>query len=540
MNEAVSPFNSPPLEYKVGPAGGPYVTVASVPFQDSGDGSGWVAANGDFSTLVLATLDRSPLDGSSGKSTGTTSGADLYEYSGGVLRRLNVDSEGHTIGTCGANVVQGFEEGAQRDDGSGTHTVSADGSKVFFEAVPTGEVCSEPKNLYVRVGGEKTVDIGAYTFVAADSEGERVLLEKSGGSNPGLYLYLTGSETASFLASSGIALETALTERQLTVSEDLSTVYIYNNGSLYRYDVNGQTSQFLFQATAEHGGDSGRGVQVSVSPDGRYVYVNAGAVPGLPGEANVENAQVYRYDSVEDVVECVSCASPYDPEPKQSAFLYGVKGQPYLGAEPADRSFTADGGYAFFTTPAALVPEDDDGEIPIVPGNAESEFKDTTGGTTSPSSDVYEWRRDGLDGCARLQGCLALITDGQGGYMNLLLGIADEGRDVFVYTRSKLLGQDNDTSGDIYDARVDGGFPGPAPRPVECTGDACSTPPSAPNDVSPSSLTFSGNGNVLQEVTTSKAPAKKKIVKKKAVKKRARTGKGAGARKTSNQRRAGR
>ena len=63
------------------------------------------------------------------------------------------------------------------------------------------------------------------------------------------------------------------------------------------------------------------------------------------------------------------------------------------------------------------------------------------GGTTSPSSDVYEWRKDGVDGCGQLQGCLALITDGRGGFYNLLLGIGDEGRDVFIYTHSQLLPQ---------------------------------------------------------------------------------------------------
>ena len=33
--------------------------------------------------------------------------------------------------------------------------------------------------------------------------------------------------------------------------------------------------------------------------------------------------QVYRYDSVEHVVECVSCASPFDPNPKFGAFFNG-------------------------------------------------------------------------------------------------------------------------------------------------------------------------------------------------------------------------
>jgi len=79
----------------------------------------------------------------------------------------------------------------------------------------------------------------------------------------------------------------------------------------------------------------------------------------------------------------------------------------------------------------------------------------------------------------------------------LLLGSADEGRDVFIYTRSKLLPQDVDTSGDVYDVRINGGFPPAPPAPLECEGDACSSPPPSPLDPTPSSFTFSGVGNLL-------------------------------------------
>ena len=75
------------------------------------------------------------------------------------------------------------------------------------------------------------------------------------------------------------------------------------------------------------------------------------------------------------------------------------------------------------------------------------------------SSDVYEWRKPGIDGCDHVQGCLALITNGRGGFMNIPLGTDASGRDVFFYTNSKLGPNDNDAAGDIYDARIDGGEP---------------------------------------------------------------------------------
>ena len=105
-----------------------------------------------------------------------------------------------------------------------------------------------------------------------------------------------------------------------------------------------------------------------------------------------------------------------------------------------------------------------------------------------------------------------MITNGRGGLLNILLGSAENGRDVFIYTHSQLVAQDNDTAGDIYDARIGGGIPEGPPVPVECEGDACSTPASPPSDATPSSLTFSGVGNVTPAATP---PVKKKVAAKK-------------------------
>lgn len=78
----------------------------------------------------------------------------------------------------------------------------------------------------------------------------------------------------------------------------------------------------------------------------------------------------------------------------------------------------------------------------------------------------------------------------------MLLGTDQSGRDVFFTSTSQLVPQDDDSATDIYNARIGGGEPPPAPRPVECDGDACSTPLSAPVDVTPSSFAFSGAGNL--------------------------------------------
>jgi len=492
-----SSSKSPSVEYKVGPAGGPYTTVASVPREQRAGEEGWAAANGDFSKLVLQSKDRTLLS----ESTGTKSGFDLYEYTHrGGLVQLNVDESGSTIGSCGAKIVHGEEEGAPQHILSSAHSISSDGSRVFFEAVP-GHNCSEHPDLYMRLSGAETVDLGAYKFIAANTQGTRLLLEDSTGKLVGY-----GTETATTESQS---------EAELAKARELALLGIPFKTEPQGADVFSHPRYTFFSCSPGQ----------AICPEG--------SVAGLPGGGIFKSGtlkghvagQVFRYDSGEDVVQCVSCASSNDPQPTQASFLNGVQGLPHInGGLPNYTAVSADGDFAFFTTIAALVPQDIDFEIPAEVVNEDNggggpEYRNV-GGETSPSTDVYEWRRDGLDGCTQLQGCLSLITDGRGGFLNLLLGSADEGRDVFIYTRSKLLSQDNDTAGDVYDVRVDGGFAGPPPRPVECEGDACSTPPSQPNDTTPSSLTFSGMGNTPSTNPKKSATKSKKHHTKKKTKKR--------------------
>ncbi len=485
-------------EYEVGPAGGPYTTVASMSHKEPG---AWVASNASLSKLILTTLDHSL----QGEPTGTTSGYDLYEYTAqGGLRQLNVNSEGATIGSCGATVVDGREVGpggfASSPTGSEVstaNTVSADGSRVFFYASAPHEcvsnrtfVNSSPSlpsggNLYVRVNGSETFDIGAYTFIGANEQGTVLLLENGSGE-----LFRYDSETGKLEPQSAGEKATAAELAALGIPD---------------------------QAEPEPSGSD-----AFYHP--RYTYwspstknVRETGISNGQGES-VLDGQVYRYDDVEHVVECVSCASSYDANPKQPAFLNsGRSGSAPLSPFPLLRSTSGNGEFAFFVTASALVPQDVDGEIPIEGNGEEPNGDGDVHGTTSLSTDVYEWRAAGVDGCDAVQGCLALITDGHGGLLNTLLGVAEEGREAFIYTNSKLLPQDLDTAGDIYAVRVDGGFAPPPTRPTECEGDACSTPPPAPNDATPSSLTFSGSGNVAPAPST-KAAVKAKQPKKKTKK----------------------
>lgn len=520
---------SPNIVFGVGtPGASPYTEIASVPRGEVGSSndSGWVASSKDFSKLILQLEDHTLL----GSSTHTLSGHDLYEYTEGELHQVNVG-----IGTCGAGIVDGISE--ERGVASSAHAVSDDGSHVFFEAVP-GKNCSQSSHLYVRVNGERTADIGAYRFLAANPQGTSALLQK--GSEILLYNEAEGGVTP-------LSFSFAVGEGQSVVSEDFTALYFESKTALtddalpttgassdatdlYRYDIVNKTLGFVAQIDANSGNSN-----LYVSANGRYAYFQADLVAGLPGGKGAteslvggvdEAVQVYRYDSAEQVIECVSCASPSDPEPDVGAVLtskvnaVGTIGPDNrIGAYPQIVVASSNGDYAFFDTAAALVPAD--GGTEVAPEGEGGEHRSEE---FSVTSDVYEWRRDGINGCAHARGCLALITSGHGGYLNLVIGEADEGRDVFIYTDSQLGSSDDDTAGDIYDARIDGGSLPAPPQQPECVAGSCSNPFSAPSDLSPASATFHGPGNVTtgsdQAVPPKKTAVAKKKTKKAAKKKR--------------------
>jgi hypothetical protein len=525
-----SGVESPNLEFKSGPPGGPYPLAAPpVPRKQAGPnelltGGGWVAASHAFSNLILATEDRTLIPP---HNTGTSQGLDLYEYSAGQLRQANVSTgaPGTTIGSCGASVAKGRAE----TGGEGTsspHSVSADGRRFFFYAVP-GSNCSAAKHLYLRLDGAETTDLGALTFLAANSQGTEALLEARSGPTSEVLLYDTESHATKHLFSYPFD-ESA--PRPLA-SADLGAIYLPSRRQLtaeappptgesqfdyYRYDVAAETLAFAFQGRTF---DSSTPVPLRISPDGRYAYIQ-GEVEGVPtvaaGVRADQRFQALRYDSSTGLVQCLSCASHFDPEPSHPAFFTNEQGganSSTRNATPGEVIASANGDYVFFDTVSALVPGDVNGERPPEPCtyhaacNPEPEH---VSNNFSTSSDVYEWRRPGLDGCIRPQGCLSLISSGGAGRQVMLLGAADEGRDVFFSSASQLGPNDNDGALDVYDARIGGGeAPFPTP-PVECEGDACATPPAPPLDTTPTSSVFSGPGNLAPLLPPPPASAKPK------------------------------
>ena len=203
--------------------------------------------------------------------------------------------------------------------------------------------------------------------------------------------------------------------------------------------------------------------------------------------------EVYRYDALlpiskgsatmPDNPSCLSCDRS-DAPPISNAFFAEGAG----AVAPAGGSVTAissNGACAFFDSADPLVPE-------------------ATNGTLN----VYEWEAQGASacqgshegsGCELSEGCLYLLNSSQSPVPSYFLGASVDGANVFFGTHARLAPQDTDEAGDLYDARIGGGFAfGSGVGP--CEGDACQNPQPAPIDSTPGSLTFSGAGNLLPEV----------------------------------------
>jgi hypothetical protein len=495
----------------------------------------------------------------------------LYEWTEGV------DGEG-TVSLVtilpGGQPVEGQLAGATRNNGGGTrhtplplltpnvanfrHAVSADGSRVFFEAAG---------GLYVREHGARTVQLdsaqselpsasdGGGTFMAAGADGSTVfftadashLLTEDTVPGSGQNLYecelpqqdgepceltdLTPAAEAGVVGVSG-------TNEGTEAEEASGSPYVYfvATGALATgapgvsgLPVPGQPNLYLhhggataFIATLD-GSETGKGaggapctrttstgscvvtygdscdwtarggceftyeggvlidarggLTARVSKNGRFIafnsdkaltgYDNEDAASELPGE-KVDD-EIFVYDAAAEELSCASCNPDPDVRPTAPALIR----QP---AVPDDNTYqrarypqrnVSDEGQLFFESYDALLPED-------------------TGGGLS----VYEYQA----------GQLHLISNGKSETESLFLDATPDGSDVFFMTAEPLVARDGDTSFDIYDARVGGGFQEPNEPAPPCESEAqCRGPgASAPAFPMPQSALFSGPGNVKQ------------------------------------------
>jgi hypothetical protein len=242
-----------------------------------------------------------------------------------------------------------------------------------------------------------------------------------------------------------------------------------------------------------------------VSPDGRHAaFLSFGAPTGYDNTdaADGEAAgELYVYDAESETLSCASCNPSAQrplgrryPAANNNHYTLAAKLAGWENDLYAPRAVATDGSRLFFESFDSLVPRD-----------------------TNGVGDVYEWERLGAGGCSATssgyapenRGCVSLISSGKSSRDSEFLDASPAGNDVFFATLSSLVSADYGLV-DVYDARVGGGFAAEAPPPAACEGEACQSPPEAPNDPTPTSASFQGAGNVVEASTRCAKPKRRR------------------------------
>jgi hypothetical protein len=397
------------------------------------------------------------------------------------------------------------------------NTISADGSRVFFSDVGTGQIyMREPE-----AGRTIQVSAGPAYWRAATADGSIVFytegedlyrfnvdrFEKSEKPEPEALAEAREALTsgaAGVLGTLGISTENGsyayfVATEALAGNENgngdkaqagKANLYEWNNGEtifIAPLGIEGEYDEYDWRDfySPNFGAVPAAGEKGSrVTPGGTTMLFASQA--RLTGYDNAGQGELYRYDATSGGLACISCnpsGAPATSEadltdnlsitvaPERNAFL--------------TRNLSEDGSRVFFQTKEALLPQD-----------------------KNEQTDVYEWEREGaggVNGCssssaafsASSGGCLYLISTGESGDPSYFGDASANGDDVFFFTRQALVGQDQDENYDVYDARVEGGIAEQNPSPtVGCTEEGCLGPASAaPVFAASSSTTFTGSGN---------------------------------------------
>lgn len=379
--------------------------------------------------------------------------------------------------------------------------VSPDGVGIAFKANNT---------LYLRHNDEETFEIGTGVNFAGVSEGGgRIFYMKEGNLEA---FDVASEETITFA-------DTIAAVVPVTVAADGSAAYFVSDSAIAESGLNPQgeepqpgeqnlylsrEGQIEFVSTVTDrdvegvfdGNETvdglGRWLNAIVSgrlsrvparstPDGSvFLFKSRAALTNYDSEGY---AEIYRYDSVADELQCLSCDPIGVPASSDSTLQSetGESSKKLFSPLAWPENLRADGRRAFFESSEALVAADTDGR-----------------------QDIYEWEADGVGSCTKPGGCVYLISSPHSTRNEYLWAVSESGDDVFVLSGDLLLPADADATLSIYDARALGGFPEPNP-PAECLGEACQPSVSAPGDPTPG---LQGRGGNIKEKPKARSCAK--------------------------------
>jgi hypothetical protein len=521
----------------------------------------FVGASGDLSHVLFTTSMAQPLSRSGSLYEYVTSGA----HASTTPVAVAVDAGGVPLGECGA-VLGGATSAKPYKYVSKYNAVAENGARVFFtvlheaevevNGIPTQCEAIQPSvnEVYARVetasGSSTTVAISEPTTgatgdcEACKEEGQLKSAEFQGASADGARVFFTtaqellpGSQGSSlyeydFLgeAHNKVRLLAPEVLGVTRVSRDGSHVYFVSSAALssssngqpsgffpeaqagadnlYVYDTTTGVTSFVVMLCASgnlsgtvadvncHGSDAQlwrfkdeRAAQASVCPpewttceDGRFLVFESNGDLTEDDESTVE--QLFRYDAQSHTLVRVSIGQG---GPNNDGNLGDAALAPHIPApnyEASDEP-TQEASVLSVTGDGAVTFESADGLAP---------------GASVGVNNVYEYR----DGNPYLISAARAEATSESGANTQLAAVDATGRDVFFSSLDRLVGQDVDNQRDVYDARVDGGFP--PPIPVAGCGTACQGPPgSAPSFPAALSAAIPGGEN-LQPVAPSARP----------------------------------
>ncbi len=430
----------------------------------------------------------------------------LYDRVNGQLRYVCILPNGEPVTagcTAGGPGIAVFGGNGDNRGLRLQNAISADGSRIFWTR---GEFEGP---VYVRIDDTETVPVSkaaeekdgkiSSEYWAAARDGSKAIFSTgvglSFGEGVNLYEFDVDSETTHLIAGGVWGLAGA--------SEDASRIYFVSGEvldvgavegarNLYFYEADGGSGEYRLVGRLAAGTDRAvyENQEVTrrtseITPDGLHLAFVSYAP--LTGYENIDRrngervSEVYRYDAAANggagKLVCVSC-NPSGQRPVGTGNALSVGLPVPISNLQFPRVLSEDGSRLFFESFDALTPRDTNGR-----------------------EDVYEWEAPGVGNCDELnpafapsaEGCISLISSGQSDLDSEFVEASPDGGNVFFYTLSSLVPQDYGLQ-DIYDARVDGGFPLP-PEVPECVGDACQSIPAPPNDPTPASAGFHGTGD---------------------------------------------
>ncbi len=367
-------------------------------------------------------------------------------------------------GDSGRSAVFVREDGSTTVDASQSHTVmpdagatfevaSEDGSHVFFLANYGLTPSSSAGATTCQALEVKGCDLYSYdvdTEQLSDISVDPNQADVAGASVGGVLGTSADGSYAYFFARGQLVPGAGSSESQNSSARTYN-VYLSHGGQIFYVGLLGEEDAIHASTTATDY------LQSRVTPDGRHLlFVSRANVTGyLSG--NVQEA--YLYSAEVNSTTCVSCrtdgqtsvGSPNEEVIRQKLGSFHATYMP--------RAISDDGNRVFFTSDDLLAPG------------------------SEGLRNIYEWD----DGQIRLVAAGASYVD-----------LSASGDDFYFLSRRRLVPQDLDFTADLYDAKVNGGFPAPPapPSPCDPLAEGCQGPPAPqPGPVSPASEGFSGSGN---------------------------------------------